>query len=152
MVQIGGRNVATNDLGIMGGALAMFIVSFFPWFGKDFGFASVSRNGWGTGFLSWLPILLSLAVAGLVAARVFGNVQLPSLQVGWNFLVLALLALAVLCLLIKLLIGWKPSGVNIHAARKVGIYLALIVAAIQTFFAFAAFKLSGEALPGGRRL
>ena len=43
-------------------------------------------------------------------------------------------------------------GFHVKLDRKAGLFLGLIAAAVQSYFAFAAFKVSGEALPGGRRL
>ena len=150
MAQIGGRNVATNDLGTMGSAVALFIFSLLPWFG----IAGASKNGWGVGFLAWFGILLGLAAGILVALRVFANANLPTLQVGWNLLALGLAALGFLFILLKMIVGYKVGALGFHISldRKAGLFLGLIAAAVQTYFAFAAFKLSGEALPGGRRL
>ena len=132
MAQVGGREVATNELGIMGSAVALFIFSFIPWFG----------------------VLLGLVAGILVALRVFADVNLPSMQVGWNFVILVLAGLGFLFILLKMIIGYKVGVLGFHVKldRKAGLFLGLIAAAVQSYFAFAAFKVSGEALPGGRRL
>lgn len=150
MAQVGGRNVATNDLGIMGSAVLLFIFSFLPWFG----ISDASKNGWGVGFLAWFGILLGLAAGVLVALRVFANVNLPTLQVGWNLVALGLAALGFIFILLKMIVGYKVGALGFHISldRKVGLFLGLIAAAVQTYFSAVAFRLSGEALPGGRRI
>lgn len=146
MAKIADREVSTNDLGLMGAAIATFIFSLLPWFGVSIAGFSAHRNGWGVGFLAWFPILLSIAIGVLIALRVFAAVQLPTLPAGWGFIVLAAAGLALVLVLLKLLIGYHSTD------RKIGLYLGLIAIAVQTYFAFAAFKLSGESLPGGRTL
>lgn len=152
MAQVGGRDVATNDLGIMGSAVALFIFSFVPWFGVS-GYSGGGK-AWDVGFLAWFGVLLGLVAGILVALRVFANVNLPTLQVGWNFVVLALAGLAFVLILLKMIIGYKVGVLGFHVKldRKAGLFLGLIAAAVQSYFAFAAFKVSGEALPGGRRI
>ena len=148
MAQIGGKDVNTNDLGVMGSAVGVFIFSLLPWFG----IAGASKNGWGVGFLAWFGILLGLAAGVLVALRVFANVNLPTLQVGWNLVALGLAGLGFVFILLKLIVGYKVGALGFHITldRKIGLFLGLIAAAVQSFFAFAAFKVSGEALPGRR--
>jgi hypothetical protein len=153
MAVIGGRNVGTNDLGVMAAGLGVFVVSFFPWFQVQVAaFAGGSGSAWDTGFLSWFPVLLCLAAGTLIAARVFAGVQLPALQFGWNFIVLAVAALATVLLLLKLILGYDVDLPGVDVDRQIGLFLGLIGAAVQTFFAYQSFRVSGETLPGGRRL
>lgn len=79
MPRIGGRDLATGDIGVMGAGLLMFIFSFLPWYGVKFGSASASANAWNMGFAAWFSVLLCLAVAGLVAAQVFAGFRVPTL-------------------------------------------------------------------------
>jgi hypothetical protein len=151
MAQVGGRNVATNDLGIMGSAVALFIFSFIPWFGVS-GYGGGGK-AWDVGFTAWFGVLLGIAAGIVVALRVFAN-NLPTMAVGWNFVVLVLAGLGFLLILLKMIIGYKVSVLGFHVTldRKAGLFLGLIAAAVQSYFAFAAFKTSGESLPGGRRV
>jgi hypothetical protein len=149
MPVIAGRNVNNNDLGVMAGGAVVLVFSFFTWFSIDVpqiaGF-SASRNGWNSGLFSFLAVVLGIGAAVLIALRVFANVQLPRLQWGWGFIVLAAAAVSALLILLKLLIGYHSWD------RSVGLYLSLIGALVETAFAYFAFKLSGETLPGGRRI
>ena len=148
MPVIAGRNVNNNDLGVMAGGAALLVFSFFPWFGLK-GFPG-GGSGWNSGLFSFLAIILGVGAAVLIGLRVFANVQLPRLQWGWNFIVLAAAAVATVLILLKLLIGYDTvlGGLD----RKLGIYLSFLSALAETAFAFFAFKLSGETLPGGRRI
>ncbi|HSP37747.1 MAG TPA: hypothetical protein VLR26_08340 [Frankiaceae bacterium] len=150
MPVIAGRNVNNNDLGVMAGGAVVLVFSFFHWFSYGLNIigvpADISVNGWNSGFFAWLGVLLSIAAAVLVAVRVFANVQLPRLQWGWGFIIFAAAALGALLILLKLLIGYHSGS------RGLGLYLSLIGALVETGFAYLAFKVSGETLPGGRRL
>jgi hypothetical protein len=77
MARIGGRDVATYDIGVLGAGLVVFISSFLPWYGVKFDRFSHSWSAWHSGFLAWFPILLCLAIAGLVAAQVLGRFRMP---------------------------------------------------------------------------
>lgn len=147
MAQIAGRQVGPNDLGVIAAGAVAFIVSFFPWFGVDFGgLYSASGNAWGTGFLSWFPVLLGLVAAGLVAARVFAGFRLPQLPAGPAFVILAAAGLAFVLVLLKLLIGYH--GTN----RKVGLFLGVLALAAEAAFALLAFRTSGEAMPDFKQM
>jgi hypothetical protein len=129
----------------------VLVFSFFNWFSFDLGgfpLAGVeaSRNGWGSGLFSFLAVLLGIGAGVLVALRAFANVQLPQLQWGWSFIVLAAAAVAALLILLKLLFGYHGWS------RSIGLYLSLIGTLVEAGFAYLAFRMSGETLPGGRRL
>lgn len=150
MPVIAGRNVNNNDLGVMAGGAVVLVFSFFHWFSYGLNIigvpADVSVNGWNSGFLAWLGVLVGIAAAVLVALRVFANVQLPRLQWGWSFIVLAAAGLAAVLILLKLLIGYHSGS------RGIGLFLSLLGALVEAGFAYLAFKVSGETLPGGRRI
>ncbi len=144
MPVIAGRNVNNNDLGVMAGGAVLFVFSFFTWFSYPLGI--LSRNGWTSGLFSFLAVVLGVGAAVLVALRVFANVQLPRLQWGWAFIVFAASAAAAVLILLKLLIGYHSWD------RSFGLYVSFLATLVETAFAYFAFKLSGETLPGGRRI
>jgi hypothetical protein len=149
MPVIAGRNVNNNDLGVLAGGAVLLVFSFFPWFSSPLailGIPGVSVNGWNSGLFSFLAVVLGVGAAVLIALRVFANVQLPRLQWGWSFIVLTAAGVAAVLILLKLLFGYH------HGSRDFGLYVSFLAAAAETGFAFFAFKLSGETLPGGRRL
>ena len=144
MPVIAGRNVNNNDLGVMAGGAALLVFSFFPWFGLK-GFPG-GGSGWNSGLFSFLAIILAVGAAVLVGLQIFANIQLPRLQWGWNFIVFAAAGAAAVLILLKLLIGYHSWD------RSLGLYVSFLGTVLETAFAFFAFKLSGETLPGGRRL
>jgi hypothetical protein len=148
MPVIAGRNVNNNDLGVMVGGLIVLVFSFVTWFGTALN--ALTRNGWDSGIFSFLAVVLGIAAAVLVVLRVFTSVQLPRLQWGWNFIIFAAAAASAVLILLKLLFGYHLLGFGWH--RSAGLYLSFLGALIETAFAYRAFKVSGETLPGGRRL
>ncbi len=154
MPVISGRNVNTSDVGIVGGGAVLLISSFLPWYGASGGGFSASVSGWSAGFTAWFSILLGIAVAGAVAARVFGDVRLPAAGGAGPALILTGVAtFAVLLILLRLLT--LPSGggfTGFSYGPRIGLFLGLIGAAVEAVFGFLSFRTSGETLPGGRRL
>jgi hypothetical protein len=144
MPVIGGRNINSNDFGVMVGGAIVLVFSFFNWFSYPLGY--FDRNGWNSGLFSFLAVVLGIGAAVLVALRVFANIQLPRLQWGWNFIVFAAAGVAAVLILLKLLIGYHSWD------RSLGLYLSFVGALVETAFAYFAFKVSGETLPGGRRI
>ncbi len=155
MTVIGGRNVGTNDLVVMGAGVLMFIDSLLPWFGASFAGHSSSTSAWGAGFGAWFSVLLCMVVAGVVAARVFGGRAMPPVgngSVSWAFITTAISALAVLIILLR----WVtyPSGPSIpgfSAGAKFGTYLGLIIAIVQTVFGYLSMVAAGERMPWQKR-
>jgi hypothetical protein len=145
MAVIAGRNVGNNDLAVMGAGGLMFIDSFLPWFGVDFkGFGSATASGWNSGFTAWFSIILVIAVAGVTAARVFGGRAMPAINggsVSWTFITAAVSVLAVLLILLR----WVtlPS----YTGAKFGLFIGLILAAVQAVFGYLSIVAAGERLP-----
>ena len=141
MTQIAGREVGTNDLVMMGAGALMLIDGFLPWYGVNFaGITSINVKGFSSGFLAWLSILLVIAVAGVVAARIFAGRALPtSGPVGPALALLAASGLATVLIVLRLLTQ--------SSYTKFGLFLGLILAAVQAAFAYLSFRASGEPLP-----
>jgi hypothetical protein len=142
-VKIAGRDVATSDVGILAGGLVVFVFSFMPWLGFDwYYYRSITHVGWASGWSAVLGILAGLVAAGLVAARVFGNVRVPALgPVGPALLTVILGGLSVFFTLLRLLTA-SPYD------TKFGIYVALIGSAVLTAFSVRSLRASGETIPG----
>lgn len=86
-----------GQIAILAGGAALLIFSFLPWNDPPFGDSS---NAWSEfGVFTW-PALLGLIAAGALAARLFGNVDLPEpiLSFNWNqlFFVLGFAAFMIL--------------------------------------------------------
>ena len=117
--------LTTGDKVIAGSGIALFIFSFFPWFGLDLGFgADYSEGGWGSPF-SLLGILVGIAMVAITLLPMFG-VELPELGMPWSqVLFIAGIASAALILL-QLLLGGSEGGVDLD--RKIGVFLGLVAA------------------------
>ncbi|MCW2599133.1 MAG: hypothetical protein JWM02_962 [Frankiales bacterium] len=147
------NQVKGNDRYIAGGAVLIFIVSFFPWYSVSYsgsglfnGFPGGSVSAWNSFGWNKTAILLVLIAGGVVIARLAGaldNVQLPA---GVNLITLAISGLASLILLLRLVTAFKGAG-GFHARPSFGWYLAIVLSFAMTFFAFLNFKASGEDLP-----
>lgn len=143
MVDIAGRRVDTNDAVVMGAGVLMLIDSFLHWFS----FYVYSYNAFDAGFLSWFPVLLVWAVAGIAAAKVFaGQTIRGGAQIGPALLLLILSGAATVLLVLKLLIGYHGTD------RSFGLFLGILIAAAQAAFAFLSFRTSGEAAPDLKNL
>lgn len=151
MATVGGRQVTTNDLGVMVAGAAALVFSFLPYWGY-----SVKAVGLGSGDYSvsaWhsyatLGLLLLIAAAGIVGARVFGGVELPALPVGWRVIVAGLAALGALLVILRgVTIGggdFSAFGSSISSGVKWGGYLLFLAAIAETAFAVMAVRESGE--------
>lgn len=155
MAQIGGRSVATNDIGVIASGAVMFIVGFLPWYSVSYSFfgrsTKVHENGWGLGFNSWFPVLLVLAVAGLLVARLFANLRIPDVgPVSALWIMPGASAFASLLLLIRW-IRFPDAPKGLDAGPSYGFYLALIAAIAQTVFGVLAALVNGATIRGRGR-
>ncbi|MCK9926249.1 hypothetical protein MXD62_03535 [Frankia sp. Mgl5] len=155
MVQIGGRNVATNDVGVIAAGAVAFIFSFLSWFsvkGDFFGSsysdsASVWNTDLGGWFWGWLAILLLLAVAGLTAALTFvANLRLPTLPVPLPMIMAGASGLAVLLILIRW-IAYPSIPDGFEGGASYGLFIGLIAAIAQTAFGVLNLR-SGSGVAG----
>jgi hypothetical protein len=153
MATLGGRQVEQNDLGVMAAGAAALIFSFLPYWGysvkaKGFSGGSFSISAWHS--YATLGLLLLIAAAGIVAARVFGGVTLPKTPVGWHVIVAGLSALGALLVILRgLTIGgadYSGFGGSISSGVKWGGYLLFLAAIAETVFAVMALRESGESL------
>jgi hypothetical protein len=143
MTDIAGKTVSTPDLVLMGTGAVMLVDGFLPWYGVDLGpIGSFNIKGFSAGFLGWASILLIVAAGALVAARVFAAATLPAGKIGPALAVLAASGLGTLLVVLRLLTQTSLS--------KFGLFLGIVLAVTQTFFAFGLFRASGEAMPDFR--
>jgi hypothetical protein len=154
MAVIGGRNVGTNDLVVMGAGALMFIDSFLPWYGVSIhGFGSATVSGWNAGFGAWFSILLVIAVAVVAAVRVFGGRSMPAVgngSVSWNLITAGVSALAFIIMLIRWL-TFPSGGHGVDAGGRFGIYIGLIIAIVQTVYGYLSITAAGEKMPWQNR-
>lgn len=153
------NKVKGNDRFIAGGAIVLFILSFFPWYTVSYkgalgglgGFGtSGSLNGWHIYGLNKVAILLALAAGAIVIARLMGLLDTIDLPAGVNLITLAVSGLATVILVLRLLGSYHSAGsgsLKITAHPGFGWYVSILVSAAMTYFAYLNFKTSGEAMP-----
>lgn len=155
------NKVQGNDRFIAGGAVLVLIASLLPFYAISFtagsgdlnlGGGSKSYNAWGDGSFGWnkVAILLALVAGAVVIARLAGALDNVTLPAGINLITLALSGLATLIFLLRFVTAFKSEsffGARATAHPTFGWYLALLVSAAMTYFAFLNFKASGEELP-----
>jgi hypothetical protein len=117
--------LSTGDKVIAGSGIALFIFSFFPWFGLDTGFGSYSESGWSSIF-SMFAILVGMAMVAVILLPMFG-VDLPELGMPWSQILFIAGIVAAALVLLQLLIGSSTSGVDLD--RKIGVFIGLLAAA-----------------------
>jgi hypothetical protein len=152
MANVGGREVNNNDLGVMAAGAAALVFSFLPYVGVSFKIAGIgstggSINAWHG--IAWLGVLLLVAAAGVVAARVFGGVALPTLPVGWHVVLAAVAGIGTIILLVRGLTYGGDTGVlgsSVSAGMRWGGYLLVLAGIAETVFAVLAMRESGESL------
>ena len=128
------KKLSLGDQIIGGSGIVLFIASFLTWFKADvkglgaLGFsASASANAWDVGFLGWFPVLLGLALVGLVAVRNFApQVKLPDLPLPWGQVEFIVGVVAALLLVLKFLIGEDDGGGVVDISRGFGLFIAVL--------------------------
>jgi hypothetical protein len=144
------NKLTTSDKVIAGSAIALFIFSFFPWFGIE-GFSA--GNGWD--FFLWgiIPVLLGLVMLAQVAISAFSpDTKLPDLPVTWGQVHLGAGVLAAVLVVLKLIIGHSESGfgVTVDFDREFGIFLSALAAiglAVGGFLKFQEEKAGAPSAP-----
>ena len=137
------KQINRNDQAILGAGILFLLLSFFaPFYGYTgptfHGLGNYSVTAWHS--YGFLGVLLIIIAAGIVAARVFGNVSLPPLPVAPNVLVAGLAALGFVILLIR---GFSyPSGRDV--GFEWGAWVLFILAIVIIVFAFLNSKAAGE--------
>lgn len=134
--------LSLSDKIIGGSGIALLVFSFFPWFSADFGFVSVSANGWDYFFTGIVPVLLGLVMVAWIVATKLADVELPEIPVPEGLLLLALGGAAAVLVVLRLLMG--EDGVD----RSIGLFLATLAALGLAGGAFLKFQEDGGELPG----
>jgi Family of unknown function (DUF5336) len=144
------KTVSTNDWGVMGAAAGVFLFSLFSSYvtisiddDEVFGGLSGGINAWDS--YATLGLLLLLAVGALAAARVFANVALPDIGVGWNLIAAAAAGLGALLVILRAFT--YDSGFGLDVGPGWSGWLVMILAVAETAFAVLAFRTSGEQAP-----
>mgnify|MGYP007126060800 CR=1 FL=1 len=140
MPNVNGREITIYDIGAMASGLIVFIFSFLPWYSikspeNEFtdGF-SESRNGWIIEFGGGYPILMCVAVAAVIAVKVFAPSRLPQLPVPLAKITAAVSAFAAFIIVLRWITLPDQSSSFWDAGTSFGLYVALAFAIAQTVF------------------
>lgn len=121
-----------------GGALALLISLFLPWYGVEVSGFSADASGWEA--MSLVDILLflgSLVVLGIIGAKAAG--ALPTLPLPPTQILLSIGGTATLLVLLRLIDIPEPDGSGdsgVDFDRKFGVFFALISAGAIAYGAF----------------
>lgn len=141
------NKLSTSDKVIAGGAIALLIFSFFPWFEiSGFG-GSASNNGWDYFLTGILPVLLGLVMLAQVAISAFSpETKLPDLPVTWGQVHLGAGVIAAVLVLLRLLLGDDNFDIpgaelaGLDAGRAFGLFLAALAAVVLAVGGFLKFQ------------
>ncbi|MEO6629714.1 MAG: hypothetical protein ABIP03_14235, partial [Aquihabitans sp.] len=138
--------LSTGDKVMAGSGIALFIFSFFPWFGVN-GYSG-GGNAWDVGFFTGtFPVLIGLLLVGyLVITKVAEGIDLPELPVPYPLLVLGLAGIAALLIVLRLLIGYDVGYFG-SLDRKFGLFLSTLSVLGLAGGAFLKFTEEGGELP-----
>jgi len=134
---------------LVGAGAVGFIVSFLPWYsvsfngGKQFPGYSGSANAWSVGFGAWFPMLLLVAVAGVVVAIERGAIPnpIPGLM---QWVTLGASGLAALIILIRWLTYPDLPGFAGSAGAGFGLYVGLLAALAAAAASFAVVRIGSQ--------
>jgi hypothetical protein len=149
MAEFDVKRVTTFEWVGIGAGLLALIVSFFPWYSASASVAGIeaseSNTAWSTGIGAWLPVLMLLATAVLVALPHLG-VAVPNLTLIW----LGLAAGAAVIILLRWLtlpddgglssVGLSLEEVDVDAGAGFGLIVALVLAVGSAAVAFLSYR------------
>ena len=154
------NSVKTTDWGVMGCAAGLLIFSVFDSYvtvsfegGDELGGAfdaSYGISAWNS--YAVLGVLLLLAVGAFAAVRVFANITLPSIPVGWNLVAAGVAALGTLLLVLRAFTYDEgPSIAQVDVGPGWSGWVVMLLAVGVTVFSVLAFRESGETAPWQQR-
>lgn len=135
------KKFTTNELIIIGGALAVFIGTFMKWFKADVGFGDVSVNGFEYFLQGTIPWLLAIVVAGVLIAKKLAGANLPELPLPFNQLLLIISGAIALLILSRII---STDGPSEFVDRGLGIFLACLGGIAMAAGAFLKFQAKEE--------
>lgn len=148
------KKFTTNELIILGGALAVFIGTFMKWFKADVGLGEASVNGFEYFFQGTIPWLLAIVVAAvIIITKLSPNTNLPDLPMPLSQLILIVSGVIAVLILTRII---SVDGPSEFVDRGLGLFLAFaggIAMAVGSFLKFQAKEDDspglGSGTPGG---
>jgi hypothetical protein len=145
---IRGRRIPVADAVLTGAGVAMLIDSLLPWYGYDASGWHPTYDGFQSGFLVFLALLIVVLIAGTSATRAWTGTKLGRVggtAVTWDGLFLAGDALALV--LVVLFWATLPSLLGASTGTKIGMFVGLMLILIQAAGALLALVEAGVQLP-----
>jgi hypothetical protein len=143
------KRLGRLDRMIAGGAAAVFLCGFLPWWGYTGPLSaySASVSGWSAGFTAWAGILL-LTLSGVYLVLRRSGVELPAMPLGPNAFVAGAAVLGLFLVVLRwLTLPRVHAGLAGSIGARYGIWLAIIAGAVEVAGAIGALRASGEQLP-----
>ncbi len=141
------NKLTTGDKVLSGGALAVLIGMFLPWFKVDIGgFGGGSVNGFHYFLQGTFPFRLFIALVALIAVIRFSpETKLPDNPVGWSMTIIIVAAVAGLLILTRII---STDGPSQYVSRGIGLYLSFLGAIAVIVGAFLKFQAKEDDAPG----
>ncbi len=147
MAVIRGREVPTADLVLTGAGVVMLIDSLLPWYGYDAKGWHPTYDGFQSGFLAFIPLVIVVVIAGTSATRAWTGSQLGTVggtSVSWDAVFLAADLLA--AVLVVAFWATLPSLLGASTGAKIGTVLGLVAIIAQGVGALLALAAAGVPL------
>jgi hypothetical protein len=141
------KKLSTTDKVISITSLVALISLFLPWEGASGPGYSYSVSGFSTSY-GWLGALLVI-LAGVYVVMQRSGSNVPKFSYGPGVITLGLSVIGAVLIIVRWISlprGSYAAGFFSYGPR-IGIFLALIAAVVQAFFALRLFRTTGEALP-----
>ena len=144
MVVIAGRRFRVADLVLTGAGVAMLIDSLLPWYGYDASGWHPTYDGFQSGFLAFLALLIVVLIAGTSATRAWTGTDLGTIgatSVSWD--AVFVLGDALAALLVVIFWATLPSLIGVSTGVKIGAFVGLVVVVGQASGALLALVQQG---------
>jgi hypothetical protein len=141
---IRGRRFAVADVVMSGCGVAMLLGSLLPWYGYDASGWHPTYDGFQSGFLAFIPLLIVVMVAGTSVTRAWTGTDLGKIgasSVSWD--AIFFLGDALAALLVVLFWATLPSLIGVSTGAKIGTFVALLVILAQAAGALLALATGG---------
>lgn len=142
------KSLSQDEKIVTGISAAMIIVAFFPGYGADSGPFHISVKVLSMGFSAKMGLLFAILAGVWIVLRKSG-VDIPDLKAPDATIIFGASAIGLVFFLYRIIDIPGYSGPGFHVGRKWGLFVAVILSAVQTAIAFkrfqAAQKTSGTA-------
>jgi len=122
------NDIKPSTMMLIGGGIVLLLGTFLDWFSVDGGefFGDLSANGWDTDLFGLLGIVcaaIGLIIGGGVAARQFGNVNMPTPPMGFSH--------AQLHIMLSLMAAVITIGFVFRGEVGIGLWLSTVAAIVM---------------------